>query len=86
MQESVTEFLQPRVVKVHAKSRENIESAVAGEIVAAMGLNDTITGDTLTDEIMPISLESMDFPEGVISMSVAPSSDSFRAWSTNAGR
>jgi elongation factor G len=61
-----------RLLKVHAKSRENIESAVAGEIVAAMGLNDTITGDTLTDEIMPITLESMDFPEGVISMSVAP--------------
>jgi elongation factor G len=61
-----------RLLKIHAKTRENIESAEAGEIVAAMGLSDTITGDTLTDEFSPITLESMDFPEGVISMSVGP--------------
>jgi len=61
-----------RLLRVHAKSRENIESAGAGEIVAAMGLSDVLTGDTLSDEASPITLESVAFPEGVISMSVAP--------------
>jgi len=61
-----------RLLKVHAKTRQNIESAGAGEIVAAMGLSDAITGDTLTDETYPITLESVVFPEGVISMSIGP--------------
>jgi len=61
-----------RLLKVHAKSRENIDSAGAGEIVAAMGLSDAMTGDTLTDMASPIILESVAFPEGVISMSIGP--------------
>jgi elongation factor G len=59
---------------MHAANREPIDSAEAGDIVAAVGLKDTHTGDTLCDENKPITLESVDFPDTVISMSIEPKS------------
>ncbi len=63
-----------RLVKMHAAQREDIKTAYAGEIVAAVGLKLTKTGDTLTDEDHPIVLESMEFPEPVISLALEPKS------------
>ncbi len=63
-----------RLVKMHASQREEIKEASAGDIVAAVGIKHTKTGDTLADEDHPILLESMEFPEPVISLSVAPKS------------
>jgi len=63
-----------RLYRMHAAMREPIESAEAGDIVAAVGLKDTHTGDTLCDENKPITLESVDFPDTVISMSIEPKS------------
>jgi elongation factor G len=63
-----------RLVKMHAAQREDIKTAHAGEIVAAVGLKFTKTGDTLTDEDHPILLESMEFPEPVISLALEPKS------------
>ncbi|MGQ0552530.1 MAG: elongation factor G [Planctomycetota bacterium] len=59
-----------RLFRMHAAAREPIETCEAGDIVAAVGLKDTNTGDTLCDENKPITLESVDFPETVISMSI----------------
>jgi len=56
---------------MHANSREDVQEAGAGEIVAAVGL-DATTGDTLCDEKHPILLEKLEFPEPVISMAVEP--------------
>ncbi|WP_297519791.1 elongation factor G [uncultured Clostridium sp.] len=61
-----------RLVKMHANSREEIESLEAGEIGAVIGLKNTTTGDTLCSEKEPIILESMDFPEPVISVAIEP--------------
>ena len=61
-----------RLVKMHANSREEIESLEAGEIGAVIGLKNTTTGDTLCSEKDPIILESMDFPEPVISVAIEP--------------
>ncbi|WP_297435157.1 elongation factor G [uncultured Clostridium sp.] len=61
-----------RLVKMHANSREEIESLEAGEIGAIIGLKNTTTGDTLCSEDHPIILESMDFPEPVISVAIEP--------------
>ncbi|MCK6481822.1 MAG: elongation factor G [Planctomycetaceae bacterium] len=61
-----------RIVRMHADKREALDSAVAGDIVAFVGLKFTITGDTLCDDDRPVVLESMDFPDAVISMSVEP--------------
>ncbi|TLS48488.1 elongation factor G [Paenibacillus antri] len=63
-----------RILQMHANSREEIQEVYAGDIAAAVGLKDTITGDTLTDEKNPVILESMNFPEPVISIAVEPKS------------
>jgi elongation factor G len=57
---------------MHAKTREPLEFAGAGSIVAVVGVKDSITGDTLCDPANQILLERMDFPEPVISMSIEP--------------
>lgn len=61
-----------RLLKMHANKREEIKKATAGDIVAAVGLKGTITGDTLCAEDKPIVLEAMEFPEPVISMAIEP--------------
>ncbi|MFC3885289.1 elongation factor G [Bacillus songklensis] len=63
-----------RILQMHANSREEISQVYAGDIAAAVGLKDTTTGDTLCDEKNPVILESMEFPEPVISLSVEPKS------------
>ena len=60
-----------RLLLMHANSREDVQEAGAGEIVAAVGL-DATTGDTLCDEKHPILLEKLEFPEPVISMAIEP--------------
>jgi elongation factor G len=57
---------------MHANKREEIKEVYAGDIAAAVGLKSTTTGDTLCDEKKPIILESMDFPEPVISLAIEP--------------
>jgi elongation factor G len=59
-----------RMVAMHANSREDIEEAYAGDIVALVGLKETRTGDTICDPANPVILEKMEFPEPVIEMSV----------------
>ena len=61
-----------RLVQMHANSRKEIEQVYAGDIAAAVGLKATTTGDTLSDEANPIVLESMEFPEPVIELSLEP--------------
>ncbi|MBW4331455.1 elongation factor G [Stakelama sp. CBK3Z-3] len=61
-----------RMLLMHANSREDIEEAFAGDIVAIAGLKETTTGDTLCDPNKPIILERMEFPEPVIELSVEP--------------
>ncbi|MER2088211.1 MAG: elongation factor G [Sporosarcina sp.] len=61
-----------RILQMHANSREEISEVHSGEIAAAVGLKDTGTGDTLCEASAPVILESMDFPEPVISLSVEP--------------
>jgi elongation factor G len=61
-----------RILQMHANHREEIEEVYTGDIAAAVGLKDTTTGDTLCDEKNPIILESMVFPEPVISVAVEP--------------
>ena len=61
-----------RMLLMHANSREDIEEARAGDIVAIAGLKETTTGDTLCDTANPIILERMEFPEPVIELSVEP--------------
>lgn len=61
-----------RILQMHANHREEIESVYTGDIAAAVGFKDTTTGDTLCDEKSPIILESMVFPEPVISVAVEP--------------
>ncbi|SOC09259.1 translation elongation factor 2 (EF-2/EF-G) [Ureibacillus xyleni] len=63
-----------RILQMHANSREEISKVFAGDIAAAVGLKDTTTGDTLCDEKHHVILESMEFPEPVISLSVEPKS------------
>jgi elongation factor G len=63
-----------RILQMHANSREEISTVYAGDIAAAVGLKDTATGDTLCDEKSLVILESMEFPEPVISLSVEPKS------------
>ncbi len=63
-----------RILQMHANSREEIGKVFAGDIAAAVGLKDTTTGDTLCDEKNLVILESMEFPEPVISLSVEPKS------------
>ena len=61
-----------RIFEMHANSREIVDSAQAGDIVAVIGLKDTLTGDTLCDTKKAVALESITFPETVISMSIEP--------------
>jgi elongation factor G len=61
-----------RLLQMHANHREEREEIGAGEIVAAVGLKATTTGDTLAVETAPIRLESMDFPEPVIAVAIEP--------------
>ena len=61
-----------RLLKMHSNRREDIKEIYAGEICAFVGLKDTITGDTLCDEKVPVILERMDFPEPVIQIAVEP--------------
>jgi len=61
-----------RLLKMHANKREEIKEVYAGDIAAAVGLKQVSTGDTLCDEKRPVVLESMDFPEPVISLAIEP--------------
>jgi len=61
-----------RMVQMHANDREEVKSAVAGDIVALVGLKDTTTGETLCDKENAVILEKMDFPEPVIKVAVEP--------------
>jgi elongation factor G len=61
-----------RLLQMHANKREEISEVRAGDIAAAIGLRDTRTGDTLCDEDHPIILETMRFPEPVISVAIEP--------------
>ncbi|MCM1989642.1 elongation factor G [Oceanirhabdus seepicola] len=61
-----------RLVKMHANHREEVEELRAGDIGAIIGLKNTITGETLCDEDHPVILESMEFPEPVISVAIEP--------------
>ena len=61
-----------RLVKMHANKREDITEIMVGDICAAVGLKNVITGDTICDERFPIILESIDFPEPVIQLAIEP--------------
>ncbi len=61
-----------RMLLMHANTREQIEEAMAGDIVALVGLKDTTTGDTLCDPAKPVILERMEFPDPVIEVAVEP--------------
>ena len=61
-----------RLLRMHSNKREDIKSAFAGDIVAAIGFRKTTTGDTLCDVKHPIVLESMSFPEPVVMVSIEP--------------
>ena len=61
-----------RILRMHSNHRTEIEEVFAGDIAAAVGLKDTGTGDTLCDDKAPIILESMVFPEPVISVAIEP--------------
>ncbi|ATZ16980.1 elongation factor G [Williamsoniiplasma luminosum] len=61
-----------RILQMHANNRTEIEIVYAGDIAAAVGLKNTTTGDTLSDEKKPIILESMIFPEPVIQLALEP--------------
>jgi len=63
-----------RILQMHANSREEITEVHAGDIAAAVGLKDTTTGDTLCDDKNLVILESMEFPEPVIELSIEPKS------------
>lgn len=61
-----------RIVRMHANNREDIDEVYAGDIAAAVGLKSTFTGHTLCDENHPIVLESIKFPDPVISLAIEP--------------
>ncbi len=61
-----------RLVKMHANKREDIQEILAGDICAAVGLKNVVTGDTICDDDHPILLESIDFPEPVIQLAIEP--------------
>ena len=67
-----------RILLMHANHREEIKEAKAGEIAAAVGLAETVTGDTLCDEKNPVSLESITFAEPVIGLVIEPKTKSDR--------
>ncbi|MGL4367117.1 MAG: elongation factor G [Brevinemataceae bacterium] len=61
-----------RIMRMHANKREEVDFAVAGDIVGIAGMKDTITGDSVTIENAPLFLEAIDFPEPVIAVSIEP--------------
>src|ERR1051326_2367674 len=61
-----------RLLKMHANKREESEEVGAGDIAAAVGLKDTTTGDTFSDDNHPVLLESIEFPEPVIAVAIEP--------------
>ena len=61
-----------RILRMHANHREEVDAVYSGDIAAAVGLKSTSTGDTLCDENAPIILETLEFPEPVISQAVEP--------------
>jgi len=61
-----------RLLQMHANKREELQEVTAGDIVAAVGFKYTFTGDTLADENQPVLLETMSFPEPVISVAIEP--------------
>ncbi|MFA6909081.1 MAG: elongation factor G [Patescibacteria group bacterium] len=61
-----------RIVRLHANHREEVQEVYAGDIAAAVGLKDTTTGDTISDEDHPVILESITFPDPVISIAIEP--------------
>ncbi len=61
-----------RLVKMHANKREDIQEVLAGDICAAVGLKNVVTGDTICDDDHPVLLESIDFPEPVIQLAIEP--------------
>ena len=63
-----------RLLRMHANKREEVEEAVAGDIVAAVGFKKIVTGDTICEVDRPLLLETMSFPEPVISVAVEPRS------------
>ncbi|RAJ38834.1 elongation factor G [Kitasatospora sp. SolWspMP-SS2h] len=63
-----------KIYRMHANKREEIDSVGAGDIIAVMGLKQTTTGETLSDEKQPVILESMDFPAPVIRVAIEPKS------------
>ena len=65
-----------RLVRMHANQREDVEEVFAGDIAAAIGLKDTTTGDTLSDENSEVLLEAITFPEPVISQAIEPKTKS----------
>jgi elongation factor G len=65
-----------KIYQMHANKREERPFAIAGQIVAVMGLKDTTTGDTLSDQAKPVILESMTFPAPVINVAIEPKTKS----------
>jgi len=63
-----------RLVQMHAQRREDVEEVHAGQLVAAVGLKHTTTGDTICDEAFPVVLETITFPEPVVSIAIEPKS------------
>jgi elongation factor G len=61
-----------RIVRLHANQREEVDQVYAGDIAAGVGLKETFTGHTLCDENRPVILESITFPEPVISLAIEP--------------
>lgn len=61
-----------RLLRMHANKREETKEVAAGDIAAAVGLKNTLTGDTLCDEKAPVVLESIEFPDPVISVAIEP--------------
>ncbi len=61
-----------RIVRMHANNREEVDEVFAGDIAAAVGLKNTVTGNTLCDESNQVLLESIEFPEPVISIAIEP--------------
>jgi elongation factor G len=61
-----------RLLKMHANDREDLKEVYSGDIAAAVGLKNVITGDTICDERAPVVLEAMQFPEPVISVAIEP--------------
>jgi elongation factor G len=61
-----------RLLRMHANKREEVDSVTAGDIIAIVGFKDTVTGDSVCAENAPVLLESIDFPEPVISVAIEP--------------